>query len=333
MPDSDAIRRYLDKPWSNRSFPGAERYTYSLRTKEYCASSLADAGIPGSDRERLEAAILGDARVCYLVLVPLTRGLNPNLDLGTAICRATNRWLAEEWLSEDEPGPGLYGTVRVNPSDPVAAVAEIERYADHPRMVQIGVPVQSHHPYGQRMYHPVWDAAAASGLPVVLHTDGGASVDYPPSPVGFFRRSSEYNTYTPLNAIYHVASFIAEGVLDRLPELRIVCGEGALSVFVPILWRMNKDWRSAREEIPWVTKMPEEYVRHGVRFVLHRADLPRREIAREWWEIANVKDLAIYGGNYPFGDYLPPDEAVAAVGAEAATRVMLENARTLYRLR
>jgi hypothetical protein len=95
---------------------------------------------------------------------------------------------------------------------------------------------------------------------------------------------------------------------------------------------MNKDWRSAREEVPWVTKMPEEYVRHGVRFVLHRADLPRSDFARDWWEIANLKDLALYGGNYPFGDYLSPDDALAAVHADAASRLMLRNAQALYGL-
>ena len=108
-----------------------------------------------------------------VVLLPLTRGLHPNVNLATAICAATNAWLADRYLATD---PRLYGTIRVEPRDPIAAVAEIERWAGHPQIVQVGVPTQSLSPYGSPAYLPIWRDAAARGLPIAVHTDGGSGV-------------------------------------------------------------------------------------------------------------------------------------------------------------
>jgi hypothetical protein len=76
------------------------------------------------------------------VLVLLTRGLLESNRYVTALASATNQWLADEWLS-GEHGPMFPGTIRVNPRDPVGAVAEINRWADDSRFVQVAVPLES----------------------------------------------------------------------------------------------------------------------------------------------------------------------------------------------
>lgn len=322
----------MSRPWSNRPFPGPEPYTYAPLENAYVRESLRGDGIAGSDPATMRASLFEHHGLDAAILVPLTRGLHPNVDFGSAIASATNRWLVADWLDPADDGARLYGTIRVNPSDPVAAVAEIERWAGDPRMVQIGVPVQAHHPYGQRLYVPIWEAAAAHGLPVVLHGDGGASVDFPPSPVGFFRHPVEVAAFGPLNVAFHLASLVAEGIFERLPTLRVVCADGGLSAFMPILWRMNSDWRSQRDEIPWVTSLPIEYIRRHVRFVLHRADAPLSVDDGEWWSVAHANEMLMYGGNYPFADYLAPSEAAVAVGPDLAHAVLAGNATALYGL-
>ena len=274
--------------------------------------------------------MLDEAGIERAVLLPLTRGLLPNTDLASAICAATNDWLADGWL---EAGSPFLGTIRVNPGDPAAAVAEIERWADHPAMVQIGVPLQAPHPYGQRGYFPIWEAAAERSLPVAIHVEGGASIDFHPSAAGPLRYALEYDTLYPLNIAYHLASFVAEGVFERLPELRVVCADGGLSAFTPILWRLDKDWRGTREEIPWTKKLPSAYLEEHVRFCLHAADATRSPGSpADWWQIANAKSMLMYSSNYPQRDCLLPPAAVAGLDAATADRVLCANAADLYAL-
>jgi uncharacterized protein len=62
----------------------------------------------------LEAAILNVVSGIHAVYDPY---------LATALCSATNRWLAEEWLDRDAPARLAAGALPA----PDAAVAEIER--------------------------------------------------------------------------------------------------------------------------------------------------------------------------------------------------------------
>jgi predicted TIM-barrel fold metal-dependent hydrolase len=320
----DEIRRYMQEPWRSAFFPGPERYHYASPFGEYDEATVPDGGgLPGSDPALLLEQLGPDA-AARIVLLPLTRGLLPNTDLATAICSATNDWLAEHWLGAD----GRFrGSIRINPSDPDAAVAEIARWADDPRFVQVAVPLQAHHPYGQRGYFPIWQAAAERGLPVAIHADGGASVDFHPSSAGPLRYALEYNALLPFTAAYHLASLIAEGVLERLPDVRFVFADGGLSALVPIIWRLDKDWRSTRVEVPWTTKLPSAYIREQVRFCLGQSDLPRDRGDATWWSIAQADELLLYASNYPQFDWLSPD-APAHGGTPA--RVFADNARELY---
>ena len=126
-----------------------------------------------------------------------------------AICRATNDWLADQWLGHEEGGE-FVGTIRIDPREPEQAVAEIKRWASHPKMVQVAVPLQAQRPYGNRDYLPVWQAAAEHGMPVLIQADGGSSIDYWPSPVGYYKLFLEYATLYPVNFSYHLVSLIAE---------------------------------------------------------------------------------------------------------------------------
>jgi uncharacterized protein len=327
-PTGDEIRPYMDYPWRSMYFPGPERYQYASPYGDYLPDATPADGLAGSDRSLLHSQLLDGTGASAVLLLPLTRGVLPNADLGSQICSATNEWLASEWLNDAE---GLLGTIRVNPSDPVAAVAEIERWASHPRMVQVAVPLQSQHPYGQRQYFPIWEAAAAHALPVAIHVDGGASVEFNPSAAGPLRYALEYRTLLPLTAAYHLASFVGEGVLQRLPEFRVVFADGGLSMLVPIIWRLDKDWRSTRVEIPWATQLPSEYLRQHVRFCLHRADLPRAPSERSvWWEMAWADEVLIFASNYPQSDCLRPDEVIDHLTPDIAGRVLSKTASDLY---
>lgn len=332
-PRDDAhLRSYMPQPWRERFFPPAERYWYPAPDPEQREEAVGSAGgAPGSDPELLARQLLDEAGVDVAILLPLTRGLLPDLDLGAAVCAATNAWLAEEWLDAPAARGRFRGSIRVDPSDPPRAVAEIERWARHPRMVQVAVPLQSLQPYGQRRFAPVWEAAARHDLPVAVHADGGGGVELWPTCAGYPTHYVEYAAQLPLTFAIHLFSLVAEGMLERVENLRFVFADGGLDMLAPLLWRFEKDWRPARHETPWVTRRPSDYVAERVRFCASAlegpttaADVPR------WLAASDAATLQLFASDHPARDRLDAATALAGAPPEVRRRVLGENARAFY---
>jgi predicted TIM-barrel fold metal-dependent hydrolase len=327
----DELRSFMPTPWRQKLFPGPQRYHYAHPESEYVAGSRPASGLPGSDRELLEAAVFGEAGASHAILLPLTRGLSPDVDLGSMICAATNAWLVETWLGEGNAHGRYRGSIRVNAHDPSRAVEEIERWRDHPGMVQVAVATEAHAPYGKREYFPIWEAAAAAGLPVVVHADVAAGVEFFPTPVGYFRHFAEFSAFASMTFFYHLSSFIAEGVFERLPDLKVVFADGGLDVLGPLMWRLDEHWRALRYEHPWVAHVPTEYLMPHVRFWTHRLEGPTDEArVAGVMEVTEAADLEIYASRYPFWTHRKPDAAVRGATPAAAGRILAGGARDLY---
>lgn len=325
---------YLPEPWRDRVFPGPERYHYALGSGEYWPPSRVGAGLPASSPDVVAAHLFDDLHADVAVLLPLTRGLHPNANLATALCAATNDWLAARFLDAREARGRLRGTIRVDPRSPDAAMQEIERWAGHPLMVQVGVPTQSLEPYGHERYLPVWHAAAAHRLPVVVHADGGAGADFPPTPAGYPRSAVEYNCLLPLNHGFHLASLIAEGTFEWVDDLVFVFADGGFDTLWPLVWRLDKDWRGNRDEVPAVRRAPSEYLADHVRFVAHRLEGPAESgVYDEWLEWTELAShMLLFASNYPSWDLWRPAAAFDELPEGARERILSGNSTALYRL-
>lgn len=330
VPQADDLRKYMDEPWHTRPFPGPQRYYYPALQGEYL-KDVEQGALAGSDPALASERVFGDGRVSKAILLPLTRGLLPDVDVGSAICRGTNRWLAETWLDKDNDHGRFYAAIRINPSDPAGSVGEIEQWAAHDRFVAVGVPLQSTAPYGQRQYFPIWEAAAAHGLPIMVKLEGGSGIDYWPTAVGFPNHYIEYMALAPLNYSYHLVSLIAEGVFSRLPEVRFVFSDGGHDLLGPFVWRMDKNWLPTRNETPWVTEKPSDYVARHVRFCTRKNEGPAGVPPEKWLALSGAKDLLIYGSGYPFHYTLDPDAAVAGMSDECRRAVSSGNAEAFFK--
>ncbi|ABH00478.1 conserved hypothetical protein (plasmid) [Rhodococcus jostii RHA1] len=330
---------WMPEPWaSKRHLPGILRQMYSAPTGiapygEYRdAARPADdaAALPGSSIEKVVAKLDADgARLG--VLVPLTRGPQPDQDMSTVLCAATNDWLAQTWLGDEAAAGRFLGTIRVNPGDPTAAVAEIERWGDDPRFVQVGVPLEAQRPYGQRNYFPIWEAAARHRLPVVVHADGGATAGFKPTIAGYPHKHIDYASQESVSGLYHLASFILEGTLERLPDLRVVFGDGVHDLLMPFIWRMDADFAISRHEVPWVPKETVEYL-DRFRFRTSRLEGPE-EANPAWLRLSRAAELLVYGSNYPHWTSGSPNELPLGLEGEARERVLWRNAADLIRPR
>ncbi len=64
-----------------------------------------------------------------------------------------------------------------------------------------------------------------------------------------------------LNYLYHLMNMIAEGVFERMPNLKMVWADGAADMLTPFIWRMDCFGRPHLEQTPpWAPKMPSDYL-------------------------------------------------------------------------
>lgn len=330
--DNDELRQYLKPSFRDRLLPTVHRYYYPAPEGEWLPESWGPHDeLPCSDPDLLARHLFQEGEVKYAILLPLTRGMLRDIDLGSAVCSATNDWLAETWLGRWNSHGRFWGTIRVNPRDPEGAVAEIERWAGHPKMIQVGVPLEAHQPYGQRIYSPIWETAARHNLPIAVHADGGTGVDLLPTASGYPRHHIEYISLMPLNYFYHLSSLIAEGVFDRLPDLKFVFADGGSDLLMPLMWRLEMEWRMTRRETPWTKQIPGAYLASHVRFCASRLEGPTDGGSfPEWLEVIHARELLLFATNYPHWSFVRPGDFGANLPAELHGPIFEDNARDFY---
>jgi predicted TIM-barrel fold metal-dependent hydrolase len=327
----------LPAPWrSNRQglvVRSSSLVTYSAPPKRADAYG-SDGTPPCADPVLTERQVFGDAGVDYAILLPMTVPPTCNPLHEAALATATNRWLAETWLSAYNRHGRYRGSITIGGGDPVAAAREIETWAGHPDFVQVVLPPYAVAPFGHPQYYPIYEAAARHGLPVVMHVATRSAGMGLLSPVGFASYYFEHHPNYATLAAAHLTSLLCEGVFERFPRLRFVFVEGGFSWVVPLLWRLDRHWRALRAEVPALRRPPSAYVREHVRFSTQPIEEPRdrRHFLRalEW---GAADRILMFATDYPHwdGDYLP-ELLFAGVPEPLLRRILCENARELYGL-
>jgi predicted TIM-barrel fold metal-dependent hydrolase len=286
---------------------------------------------PGSDPELVAKHLFDERGVDVAILHPMTRGIMPDRHLGTALAAAHNEMMVSQWLESAAYGDRFRGTIRVNPDDIPGALREIERWAGHPRVVQIGVPLQSRELYGKPQFWPLWEAAVAANLPVAAHIEGGAGISFAPTPSGNTRTYEQYVSFMALNYLYHLMNLIAEGVFERLPDLRFVWADGAADMLTPFMWRMDCFGRPHLEQTPWAPNIPSAYLPGRVFFVEGGLDGPGDvDFASEWLSFTGKEDMVMFGSSYPHWQLNDLAALPSALSVEQRDKLCWRNAAQLY---
>lgn len=330
---NDDMRSFLHEPFKSRGIPDVEMDWYGAPGGEYVPWASKPGVYPGSDPEVTGHLLFEERGVDFAILHAMTRGRLPDRHLTSAVLAAHNDMLARRWLEDARFGERFRGTIRVNPDDIEGALKELERWRDHPRMVQIGVPLQSGDLYGKPQFFPLWEAAADAGLPVVVHTETGTGVDLAPTPSGPPRTYPQYVGFMALNYLYHLMNMIAEGVFESLPNLKVVWADGGGDMLTPFIWRMDTFGRPHLEQTPWAPEMPSSYLPGHVYFIHGSLDGPGdHQMAAEWLRMTGKEDMLMFGSSYPHWHTADPHALPSGWTQEQRENVLFGNAARLYGL-
>ncbi|HXV44620.1 MAG TPA: amidohydrolase family protein [Anaerolineae bacterium] len=336
VPSAEALLPYLSAHWreyiSQSAFKGPVDTAYppGAPTSARPDATPAEGGPPGSSLALLQEQVLDTWNVEFGILncTYAVESLH-NPDAAAAMSSAVNEWQIAEWLEKE---PRLRASLVVPSHYPDLAAREIERRGNHPGFIQVFLPIRSAAPYGNRRYWPIYEAAVRHNLVIGLHF--GGSPGTPPTPAGW--PSYYIEEYAGMSQIFQsqVISLIAEGVFDQFPALRVALIEGGFTWLPSLMWRMDKEWKGLRREIPWVKRLPSEYIRQHLRLTLQPVDPPPDpdhllQIIKQ----LESDDMLMFSTDYPHWHLDTPEEALpVALSPEVKRKIMAENARAFYRL-
>ena len=334
VPSVNVLMPYLSDHWQayirETAFKGPVDTSYPRGTPIGGQTAPGKAGEFAPGLEELREVVFGHSGVVTAILTcayAIESVRNPFA--AAAIASAVNDWQIEQWLSRDQR---LRGSIVVPIQDPALARAEIDRIGDHPGFVQACLPVHAEALYGTPRYVPVFEAAVRHNLVVAIQHGGNPGT--PPSASGW--PSHFIEDYVGMSHIFQsqVISLVTGGVFDKFPGLGITLLESGVSWLPSLMWRLDKEWKGLRREVPWVRRLPSEYIREHIRLTAWPFDAPPD--GAQLCEIIDqigADEMLLYSSDYPhqhgrerertFWDNIP---------ASLAAKIRSENARQFYRL-
>jgi len=280
-----------------------------------------DLRLQDQDRDGVQAEVL------YGVLGATSR-LNDDEAAGE-VCRIYNDWLADFCSKQ----PDRYAGLANIPNHSIeAAVGEIERAAR--RGAVRGLEIARKYdmtPLWDPWWTPMWDAAAASGLPLHFHTIGGARRDFSKlSGKTLLAARAASITSFQMHMADVLMSIIFAGVLEHRPELKIVIGEAGTGWIPYILDRMDAEWEDQFKELDLKMKPSGYWYRQC--YATYQSDPVGVKLIDELGV-----DNIMWGSDFPHPDGIYPDsreyiqKELGHLPADVRKKIVCDNAAKLYR--
>lgn len=336
--DPKRVADFLPEPWKSR-FASGNRGPGTLGYWNAAGFLQADAVTDDGDLiatrpDMLSRLFFDHYELAFGILnmeSAIHIGVGPEIDFGAALLSAMNDVLVHDWLPADHR---FRGSINVGPSDPILAAKEIRRLGDNPGMVQVMMGSGARIPYGQRVYHPIYEAAVEYDLPVAIHPGNeGVGITGAPNAAGYPTSFLEWHTTLVTSYISHLVSLVTEGVFVKYPTLKFVMVEGGVSWVPPILWRLDKNWKAVRQTTPWLERLPSEYVQEHIRLTTQPMEEPENPAHRKaMLDMFDAEHMVMFSSDYPHWDGDTVDFAARGFSKEQRHRILYENARELYRL-
>jgi len=298
-------------------------------------ADVSDGGLPASNPALIRRQMLEPYDIEWAICTNNIYNLCilPDADYAAALASACNDWVLQEFAPQD---PAFLAAMTVAIQDADLAVREIERVGSHPLVVEIIITTSSTEPLGNRRYHKIYEAAQAHGLAIAAHTTvEGRATSGPSGSAGYPSRYLEFHTSLAASAICQTASLVCEGVFAKFPELKFILLEGGVSWALPLMWKLDAEWKRLREEMPQIKELPSESMRRQLFYTTQPIEEPLspRDLLHTY-ELIGGHSQIMFSSDYPHWDFDDPFKILpGATAAPLKRRILRENALDLFRHR
>jgi predicted TIM-barrel fold metal-dependent hydrolase len=312
--------RYLDLPGIS---PRAEyRVPFPGGSNRRQIATTAAEMREGLDALHVDQAVLFPDHLLSLAMVR-------DPAFATALARAYNRWLHEQWLMEER---SLKGALVIAPQNPEAGAEDIRRYAGEREFACAYLPASGLKIlYGHEIYDPVFRAAEEAGLPIVIHS---VETVYPAFPFQLdqFRTSLAVHALAhPLSMVANLVSMIETAVPVRFPELKIGFMEAGTGWIPFIANRLDKEYIERRREVPLLQERPSRTMRRFFYGTQPIEEPERRADVVALFELFDGENQAMFASDWPHHDFDHPRHVFALpFSPEARRKIMGLNAARFF---
>jgi predicted TIM-barrel fold metal-dependent hydrolase len=109
----------------------------------------------------------------------------------------------------------------------------------------------------------------------------------------------------------------------------VVLIESGVTWLPSLMWRMSKDWRGVRTEVPWVKQPPAWLMREHVRLTCQPFDAPEEEVARIIEHLGS-DDMLLFATDYPHWQFDGDAALPAGLPDRLRRKVLVDNALATY---
>lgn len=325
---SERARQHLERfgrrtPLVTEFYPRASNGGF----RQDSVSENPEFWLPGSDLSLCQSQLLDEYGVDYGILNSLGMlSCHEYPWLAAELSRALNDWMEEDWMG---PEPRLLGAIVVPYEYPDLAVQEIERRASDSRWIQVIFPDSAEEPLGARKYWPIYEAAAAHGLPVAMHTAGFWNhID-----AGWPSYYLEEHVSNATRMSTQLMNMVCEGLFEHVPDLKLVLTESGISWIAAVRWSLDNAYEQLHDELPQLTRKPSEYIDDHIWFTTQPIEEPDdpAELERTF-EHARLTDKIVFATDYPHWDFDSPLTALAGLSKGLREKILGGTAAELYGL-
>jgi predicted TIM-barrel fold metal-dependent hydrolase len=255
-----------------------------------------DCQLEAMDIEGIDVAVMFPSRG----LSVLTR---PNMDprFAAAIARAYNDWMFDFCQLDTTRllGAGMLSVYNIDD-----AVAETHRAIEELgfRAVFVRSNIVNGQNWHDPYYEPLWDTLEALEIPVGFHKATGSrsrqTGDWLDPNFGLRRIYAQ-----PFEQMLGMGSFLAGGILERHPRLKVAFLE-ANCAWVPwLVWRMDELQELEGDVfMPELTMAPSEYFKRQCVVSVEPDEIPARHMIADFGS-----DQLVFSTDYPHGDSRYPE--------------------------
>lgn len=334
--DYNDLRPYMPRVWWDRlsSFNANLPVFYHRIVPLNRQDAAPEVGVmPGSDVEFAKKDLLDRYNISTGILTGSVLAISAhyNPDYAAALASAFNDYTLDNWVAKDER---WLTSIVVSTQDPLLAAKEIDRLGSHPKVVQVLLTTGSREPYGQRRFYPIYEAAVRNNLKIAIHGGGeGEGINPATSAAGFPTTSFERHNILPIHPMTHLNSIVCEGVFERFPTLEVVFIECGLAWVPGMMWRMDKNFRGLRAEVPWLKKLPSEYIMEKIRFTTQPIEEPEdnNELI-QMLKMMRAEQIVMFATDYPHWDQDTPTFVLRKLPDDMRQRVAYQNAQEFYQI-
>jgi predicted TIM-barrel fold metal-dependent hydrolase len=284
---------------------------------------------PGRPETRLED-MDRDGVHAQVVYSPTTTQLRiEDPELRAACLVAYNDWASEFNARAPER---LVLLADIPSHEPKAARDELLRAAGLGHRGAIVHQFQGADPVFEPSWHPFWDAAQETGLPISVHLGPGTHSLRPE--LGSWRFPA-FVAVVPMQLDEVLSGMIFSGILEQRPNVKLVLGEAGLGWVPYVIERLDHEHHKYYDKTTdhRLSMLPSEIFARQV-FVTYEDE----KLGVELIPRIGVRNV-MWASDYPHGDSTWPhsrqaiaDSPLASLGDEVLRRVVADNAAGIYGL-